>query len=73
MLVLSHTQGGGSEGRFNCCRALRQFVVDHRGNLYPHPGIILDFVMWFIEVARNPRIVVAIDSTILIRHSDNCR
>ena len=24
--------------------------------------------MWFIQVARNPGIVVAIDSTILIRH-----
>jgi hypothetical protein len=53
-LVLSHTQGGGSEGRFNFCRALRQFGVDHRCNLFPDQRIILDFVMWFIQVARNP-------------------
>src|SRR5579864_2469921 len=67
-LLLSHIEGGGSEGRFNCCRALRQFGVDHRCDLFPDQGIILDFVMWFIQVARNPGIVVAIDSTILIRH-----
>ena len=67
-LVLSHTHGSGSDGHFNCCRALRQFGVDHRCNLFPQQGIILDLVMWFIQVARNPGIVVAIDSTILICH-----
>ena len=67
-VLLSHTQGGGSEGRFNCWGALRQFGVDHRCNLFPDQGIILDFVMWLIQVARNPGIVVAIDSTTLIRH-----
>ena len=67
-LVLSHTQGGGSEGCFNCRRTLRQFGVDHRCDLFPQQGIILDFVMWFIQVAHNPGIVVAIDSTIPICH-----
>ena len=68
MFGLSHIHGSGSEGRFNGCRASRQFAVDHRCNLFPDQGIVLDFVMWFIQVARNPGIVVTIDSTILICH-----
>ena len=68
MFGLSHTQGGESEGRFNCCRALRQFGADHRRNLPPHPWIILDFVMWPVQVAGKPGIVVTIDSAITVRH-----
>src|SRR3974390_2117923 len=36
--------------------------------MFPNQRIILNFVMWFVQVARNPGIVVAIDLTILICH-----
>src|SRR4029077_314307 len=72
--------------RLNRRPCSRQLRIDQRCGLVPYPRIILDFVVGLIENPDKPLIVVAIDSTVPIRHSnvtkdlrprwisrDNCR